>query len=293
MRNCSVGKGTPKCFRKLKTTMLAALLSAGLTVSAAAAPVRSIVIAGSARISVIGEGKGPLVVMLPSRGRDSQDYDKVAAAIADKGYRVLRPQPRGIDGSTGPMTNITLHDLAGDVSAVIQAEKDGPAVIIGHAYGNWIARMIAVDSPVLVRGVVLAASAAKSFPPALSVAVTKSSDMSLPDAERRVYLQSTFFAAGNDPSAWLTGWWPDASLSQREAADRTKQSEWWTGGSVPLLDLQAGDDPFRPASTRDDLKKELGNRVTIAVIPHTSHALLPEAPVAVATAVTTWLRTLP
>jgi hypothetical protein len=30
-------------------------------------------------IDLIAEGSGPLIVMLPSRGRDSEDYDAVAA----------------------------------------------------------------------------------------------------------------------------------------------------------------------------------------------------------------------
>ena len=126
---------------------------------------RVLVPAGDARIDVIAEGHGPLIVMLPSRGRNSEDYDEVAAAIAAQGFRVLRPQPRGIGATVGPMDNLTLHDFARDVAAVIEAEKDGPAVIVGHAYGNWVARMTAVDRPDLVRGVVLAAAAAKSFPP--------------------------------------------------------------------------------------------------------------------------------
>jgi pimeloyl-ACP methyl ester carboxylesterase len=259
----------------------------------AAGPVRSVVEAGPAQITVLSEGAGPLVVMLPSRGRDSEDYGEVAAAIAGEGFRVLRPQPRGMLGSTGLMARITLHDLAADVAAVIRAENDGQAVIVGHAYGNWIARMTAVDSPSLVRGVVLAASAAKSYPAELSVAVTRSADMSLPEAERRQALQNTFFAPGHDPAPWLTGWHEKASRSQREAADRTSQAAWWSGGSVPLLDLQAGNDPFRPAATRGDLRTEFGDRVSVAVIPNTSHALLPEAPDAVAAGIVGWMRALP
>src|SRR6516165_9317415 len=90
-------------------------------------------------IDLIAEGAGPLVVMLPSRGRDSEDYDEVAAGIARAGFRVLRPQPRGTGASTGPMQGVTLHDFARDVATVIEHERAGPAVIVGHAYGNWVA----------------------------------------------------------------------------------------------------------------------------------------------------------
>ena len=119
-------------------------------------------------------------------------------------------------------------------------------MIVGHAYGNWVARMTAVDHPKLVRGVVLAAAAAKKFPPRLSQLVSKSADQSVPEAERLAAMQEIFFASGNDPKIWLKGWWAEASEAQRVAAANVKQSDWWHAGTVPLFDLQAGIDPFMP-----------------------------------------------
>ena len=114
-------------------------------------------------IDVIVEGRGPAIVLLPSLARDSDDYDEVAEGLAAAGFRVLRPQPRGIGRSTGPMSGLTLHDFACDIAEVIEAFGDGRAVVVGHAYGNWVARMTAVDYPQQVRGVVIAAAAAKNF----------------------------------------------------------------------------------------------------------------------------------
>src|SRR5437660_7934490 len=242
---------------------------------------RSLVKCDNVEIDTIAEGQGPLIVLLPSRGRDSEDYDEVAAGLAKEGFRVLRPQPRGMLASKGPLANLTLHDLARDVATVIARESAGPAVIVGHAYGNWVARMTAVDHPTLVRGVVLAAAAAKKFPPRLSGLVSKSADTSLPDAERLAYMREIFFAPGSDPKVWLHGWWAEASEAQRVAAANVKQSDWWAAGGVPLFDLQAGTDPFKPKGTENELKDEFGDRVTIAIIPNASHALLPEQPAAV------------
>jgi pimeloyl-ACP methyl ester carboxylesterase len=243
------------------------------------------------QIDVITEGAGPVIVLLPSRGRDSEDYDEVAHGIAKAGFRVLRPQPRGIGQSVAPMRDITLHDFARDIAAVIR-HYGGPAVIVGHAYGNWVTRMTAVDHPQLVRGVVIAAAAAKTYPPELSVAVTKSGDMSLPKEERLKYLRGTFFAPGNDPAIWLDGWHAEASEAQRLAALATKQAEWWSAGSVPLLDLQADNDPFHPIERKNELKDELGDRVSVAVIRNASHALLPEQPAAVVDTIVAWVRGL-
>jgi pimeloyl-ACP methyl ester carboxylesterase len=253
---------------------------------------RSLVKYDNVEIDLIAEGKGALIVLLPSRGRDSEDYDEVAAGLAKEGFRVLRPQPRGMHASKGPLKDITLHDLARDIAEVITRENAGPAVIVGHAYGNWVARMTAVDHPQLVRGVVLAAAAAKKFPPRLSTLVSKSADESVPEAERLAAMQEIFFASGNDPKIWLKGWWKEASEGQRIAAANVKQSDWWAAGNVPLFDLQAGIDPFHPKGTENELKDEFPDRVTVAIIPNASHALLPEQPAAVVAAIAGWARGL-
>ncbi len=83
------------------------------------------------RIEVLAQGSGPLVVLLPSLGRGAADFDPIAERLADAGYRVLRPQPRGIGRSRGPMTGIDLHDYAADVAAVIEHENNGPAFVVG------------------------------------------------------------------------------------------------------------------------------------------------------------------
>jgi len=252
-----------------------------------------LVAAGKASIETIAEGEGPpLVVILPSRGRGAEDYDEVARGPAQAGYRVLRPQPRGIGGSKGPMQGLTLHDLARDVAAVIRHEG-GPAIVVGHAFGNWVARMTAADHPQLVRGVAILAAAAKSYPKALAEAVTKCADTSLPGAERLKYLRFAFFAPGHDASAWLEGFHPEVNASQRAAGLATPQEEWWGAGGAPLLDLQAEHDAFRPRETANDLREELGERVTVSVVPDAGHALVPEQPEAVVAALLAWMQSLP
>jgi pimeloyl-ACP methyl ester carboxylesterase len=252
------------------------------------------------RIEVIAEGKGPLIVMLPSRGRGAEDFDDVADELVKAGFRVLRPQPRGAALSLGPMQDLTLHDLAHDVAAVIRnAGGGGPAIIVGHAFGSWVARMTAIDHPELVRGVVMAAAAAKAYPAGfagakeLSEAVRKSGDFALPTNERLGYLRRAFFAPNSDASAWLYGWHPAADEVQSAAGRATKQSEWWSGGAAPLLDLQGELDPFKPRAMMNEMREEFGERVSVAVVPNASHALIPEQPAAVTAAILAWIGKLP
>jgi pimeloyl-ACP methyl ester carboxylesterase len=269
------------------------------TVAAQAERARDIVAYDDVRIEVIAEGAGPLIVMLPGRGRGSEDFDAVAAGLAKAGFRVLRPQPRGAGQSSGPMKNLTLHDFARDAAEVIRHERAGPAVMVGHAYGSWVARMTAVDYPQLVRGVVIAAAAAKAYPAGfpgakeLSDAVRKSGDPALPDAERLTYLRANFFAPGSDASVWLKGSYPEVDESQFAAGRATKQSEWWGGGTAPLLDLQGELDPFKPRSMMNEFPDEFGARATVVVIPNASHALIPEQPAAVVDAIVAWIGKLP
>ena len=281
--------------------IVAAVTSAlmALSTAARAEPARQIVAYEDVRIEVIVQGSGPLVVMVPSRGRGAEDFDAVATGLAKAGFRVLRPQPRGVGGSRGSMTGLSLHDFARDTAAVIRHEKRGPAVLVGHAFGSWIARATAVDHPELVRGVVLVAAAAKGYPSGfsgakeLSEAVRKSGDPLLPERERLKYLQLAFFAPGNDAGVWLKGWHGEADEAQSAAGRATKQSEWWSAGSVPLLDLQGALDPFKPRSASNELVEEFGDLATIVVIENASHALLPEQPAAVVEAIVAWIGRLP
>ena len=261
--------------------------------SPASAQGRHLVRYADVQIEVVTEGEGPLIVLLPSLGRDSDDYEAATQEFARRGYRVVRPAPRGIGQSRGPSTGITLHDYALDVAKVIEHEARGPAVIVGHAYGNWVARMTAVDHPELVRGIVIAAAGAKNFPAYLSGYIDKCEDASLPDEERLKYLRLTFFARSNDPSSWLQGWHYEVKKAQRAARAATRTEEFWSGGDVPMLDLMAADDPFRPADTRNENRVELGPRVSIAVVPNASHALIPEQPALVVDEITQWIRQLP
>ncbi len=251
-----------------------------------------IVPAGAAAIETIVEGSGPALVMLPSLGRDGyEDFDTVASLLAAGGLTVLRPQPRGIGGSTGPMQGASLHDLAADVAAVIRAEGGGRAVILGHAFGHFVARMTTVDFPDLVRGVVLAAAAARQYAPEIAATPRRAGNLDAPVEDRLAALQLGFFVPGHDPVPWLHGWHPATQLMQIDCRETqgVKQSDWWHAGAAPMLELIPALDPFKPREKWDELRAEFGARVAAVVIENASHALFPEQPAKVAEAVLEWV----
>jgi pimeloyl-ACP methyl ester carboxylesterase len=237
-------------------------------------------------IEVLAQGSGHCIVLLPSLGRGAGDFDPIAQGLAKAGFRVLRPQPRGIGASRGPMTGIDLHDYAGDVAAVIGHDGGGAAFVVGHAFGNRVARMLATDRPELVRAVALVAANVghAPSPPEVRAAIRASADPSLPDAERLAALQFAFFAPGNDARPWLEGWHPDVLAAQRIAGDRTSREADYAAGTAPILYLQPDHDPLAHAEDAHEFKQALGKRVTIVVVRNSSHAAVAEQPEAISDA---------
>lgn len=255
---------------------------------------RSIIDRNGVQIELLAEGSGPPVVMIPSLGRGAEDFEDLASRLAAAGYRALRPQPRGLGASRGPMHGITLHDYARDMAAVIEADGGRPAVMAGHAFGNFVARTTAADFPRLVRAVVLlGATHVWPVPPDVRASIKGSHDMSAPEEERLRCLRHAFFAPMNDPRVWLDGWNEEVMHAERAATDATPREEWWHAGTAPILDVQPSHDVMTPPETRDRYVKELGaHRVTTTLIEGAGHALLPEQPEAVAKALIAYLQTL-
>jgi pimeloyl-ACP methyl ester carboxylesterase len=250
---------------------------------------RHLIAAGAARLEVLEDGAGPAIVLLPSFGRGADDFDPLVAGLVASGYTAIRPQPRGSGATSGPTVGLSYQDWADDVAAVITALSPAPAIVCGHAAGNRFARLCAATHPELVRGVVLAATSADG-PPAeeLSTALATASDPQAPREARLSALRLAFFAPGSDPEPWLAGWVPATARALRA----TVQIAWSNPGSVPVLDLQAELDPWRPISTRRQLQESLGaDQVTVSVIAKASHALLPERPAEVVTALAGWAAT--
>jgi pimeloyl-ACP methyl ester carboxylesterase len=257
-------------------------------------PERFLIQCGEVQIETLTQGSGPPIVLLPSLGRGASDFDKIAERLADSGLLVLRPEPRGIGASRGPMVGIDLHDYAADVAAVVEHAGGEGAFVVGHAFGNRVARMLAADRPELVRAVALvAANVGKDpSPPAVRAAIRASADPALPEADRLRALQFAFFAPGNDPHGWLAGWHPEVLAAQRIAGDRTSREDDYAGGIAPILYLQPDHDPLAHVEDAQAFQAALGERVTVVIIRGASHAVIAEQPAAVSEALIAYARQL-
>jgi pimeloyl-ACP methyl ester carboxylesterase len=270
-----------------------ALAASGLAASDISEPTSSVIANqnGDGRIEVLAQGEGPAIVLLPSLGRSASDFDAIAVRLAAAGYRVLRPQPRGIGRSVAPLTGITLHDYVADVATVIEQEKMGPAFVVGHAFGSRVARMLAADRPELVTAVALVADVGRS-PDPLKVreAIRNSADPQLPAEERIRALQLAFFAPGNDASVWLHGWYPEALAAERLAGELTPGHE--DAADAPILYVQPSHAPLARAATAKADRERFGSRVSVVVIERASHAVVVEQPDAVSAALIGFARKL-
>ena len=247
---------------------------------------------GDVQIEVFAQGRGPLITLLPSLGRGANDFDPIAEILAAEGFRVLRPQPRGI-GATSPLPIYAdLHDCSNDVAAVIEAEGAGPSIMVGHAFGNRVSRLLATIRPDLVTGVVLVAANVghAPSPPKVREAIRNSANTSLPSDVRLDALRYAFFAPGNDAEPWLENWYPDVLAAQRIAGDKTARSVDYASGSAPVLYMQPSHDPLAHADDAVEYKAALGDRLSIVKIPQSSHAAIAEQPDFIAREIAVWAR---
>jgi pimeloyl-ACP methyl ester carboxylesterase len=289
-----------RCYGAMKILITTALLGACLTMPALAAPPTHIMVTrGDAHLEVLAQGNGPLIVLLPSLGRGAADFDDIAEKLAGAGYRVLRPEPRGIGASTGPWMGVKLEDLAADVAAVIENDKSGPAFVVGHAFGNRVARMLATLRPDLVRGVgLIAANVGRDpSPPEVRAAIRLSADPDAPQAERIKAMEFVFFAPGSDARVWLKGWHPDVLAAQRAASELTPRELDYAAGKAPVLYIQPSHDPLARVDEAEEYKRTLdrtalGERVIIVVIPNSAHAVIVEQPSTVSDALIGYARML-
>ncbi len=240
-------------------------------------------------------GSGPTVVLLASLGRGASDFNELVLPLNEQGYRTIAIDPPGIGQSTLMNADgMTHHDLAEGVHQIVLTEvpADQRIVVLGHAFGNRVARTFAADYPERVAATVLAAAGGKvPISPKARDALTKSLWTFMPDWWRRPKVRYGFFAEGNSvPDHWMGGWSIRTALLQIETVTNTPVDDYWAGGTAPLLVVQAMDDTIAPPEhTAVLLEQEFGDRVTVAEIENAGHALFPEQPDAISAAVLRFL----
>lgn len=233
-------------------------------------------------------GHGVPVVMLASLGRPASDFDELVAAIDEGGFRAVEVELHGIGASGAAPSGATLHDLAADVAATIGQISTEPVHLVGHAFGNRLARCVSADRPEIIRSLTVLGCGGKVAPtPDVLAALVACFDEDLEADAHRAAVTRGFFAPGNEPPpAWLQGWHAAAALAQREALAQTDTDDWWLPPEpVPVLAVVGRQDVIAPPANARSLVGSLGERAKLVEIDGAGHALLPERPGEVASAI--------
>lgn len=231
------------------------------------------------------------ILMFASLGRESSDFNELAGALSENGFAVSLIEAPHINGAVPSSEAPTLFDLAEDVGAYFNT-CSRPVFVLGHAFGNRLARAVASARPDRVDGVILiAAGGLKPIDAKAVDALLNCFNGDLSPEQHQSAVRFGFFAKNNPiPDYWLRGWHKQTADIQSRATRAVRPEDWWDAGGKPMLVIAAMNDTIAPPQdTIDLLEREFSEQVSAVRIVDAGHALLPEKPREIATAVLTWL----
>lgn len=239
---------------------------------------------------------GELVIALPGSGGDHSRYKRIAPLIADGGYHMIVVNQRGIMGSTGNLSNLSMRDLADDVIAILEAFGTEKFHMMGWAFGNRTSRMVATLYPDRISSLTLIAAGG------LVPALTEPGELGellgnfkLSEAEKVKLARQTLFSSATSDEVVLDyvtnlKYWPDARAAQRFANRNTPVEFWSAGGIGPMLMVMGEDDLTAPVENGYIMEEEHGDRMSLVIIPGAGHAVGLEKPRETVTVILPFLR---
>jgi pimeloyl-ACP methyl ester carboxylesterase len=132
-------------------------LAAALMLSTAAHAADKYATNNGVKIHYVVEGKGPLVVLIHGFPDYWATWKPLMAELNQAGYRTAALDTRGYNLSDKPqgVAAYAMPNLIGDVAAVIAAEGEKNATVIGHDWGAAIAWQTTFARPDLVNRLVI------------------------------------------------------------------------------------------------------------------------------------------
>ncbi len=245
---------------------------------------------GNSTIASYGNGPdilSPEIFLIPSLGRGAHDFNELVAELNENGYKTRSFNPPGINAGARFGDFKTLVDFSEPIYETME-----PKILIGHAFGNRVARVGSSQNPENVKAVILLAAGGQ-------VAMEPKAEQALRDIfnpmkshkARMEDVEYAFFAEGNDiPDHWTRGWHTKTAIAQGKAvAASAGDDSWHCAGGVPMLIIQPMQDRIAPIENAYALRDKCPQEIEIVEIENAGHALLPEQPEAVAEAVLAFL----
>ena len=123
------------------------------------------------QLKVAVQGRGAPVVLSHALGLDLHMWNDLATALAPM-HELLRYDHRGHGGSAVPAGPYAMDELVNDAARLIREWGRGPVVWVGLSMGGMVGQGLAIRHPELLRGLVLANTAAQ-YPAAAQSAWTQ------------------------------------------------------------------------------------------------------------------------
>lgn len=232
-------------------------------------------------IETIIDGEGPPIILLSGHGQHIDSLKSITQRLTEYGFKTISINLRGIGKSKGSLENITLHDLAADVAGVIVKLNIAPVNVLGHAFGNRVARCLATDHTHLVKSVIILAAGGHIPPkPEIMDAMIKLGEPKITHFERRILQKICLISPATDPVVLdqLPDRQPEVIQAHRLASRAVPVDYWWDAGDKPILVIQGLDDVIAVPENGRFLKYQHGDRVTLIELPNAGHLLQLEKP---------------
>jgi pimeloyl-ACP methyl ester carboxylesterase len=245
---------------------------------------------GEAFLECTLSGSGDPVILLANAGCSINYFGAMASRLIGAGFATIGVNMRGVGNSRGALEGVSLHDLTADVAGVIDVLGCAPAHMIGHAFGNRVARCLAADRPELARSVILlAAGGLIGSPTPLGTAFRNAGD-AMRSGPECAALGARWLSPLSDPKVLEpVECWPSVHIAQIATSRHVPLEDWWTAGTAPMLVVQGLDDDAAPPGNGYALRESLGERVRLVDVPRAGHFMLLEQPAAVTQAVLEFL----
>ncbi len=110
-----------------------------------------------AELATSDEGEGIPLVLVHGSAADLRTWKSQQGPFSTR-YRVVTYSRRyhRPNAPIPPDADYSMPEHAADLTALLEAVDDGPAHVVGHSYGAFVALLVAIQSPHLVRSLVLA-----------------------------------------------------------------------------------------------------------------------------------------
>ena len=241
-----------------------------------------IIKSGAIEIEIFVFGDGPdTLIMASGNGRPASDLEDLAKLIVSDEIRVVTYNYRTLGKSKGPISGVTLHDLAEVIWLIADAMGAEKVHLAGKTYGNRVIRTASADQPDRVLSAILIGSGGEILPSAeVQEKYKRYTDPDIPKDEWLNLQAELNFAPGNRHLASRSakhGTYPELAKAQVQASDMTPKGEWMGAGTAPMLVLTGLQDIVAVPENGLKIAMERPNTWLVG-IPNCGHNMVFEQP---------------